>query len=561
MIIRKKTTVRFLLASMLFVVPHMIASASDLETKITHIQQIKSDLEQSIAAPLPIFLKTMQNGLIWMRSLHQASQNVTPGQSPDGTEFVASWKSILQGRKPATIATSQALAILEQCAEPQKSGDAFKKALQLADELVLELEALDRIERNRRQDMQITVKKADGTPLGDASVQIRQIRHEFLFGCNIFRWAEGDTPANQLYKDRFSDLFNFATLGFYWAAYERREGETLAERWQKVAEWCKQHGITCKGHPLVWNYADPRWIPDDPKEVYRLQMERVAREVTRFAGLIDMWDVVNEATPFDRESFWERSPKITKMWEEYGQMDVTKTAFQIARKANPNAALLINDYYLHTREQAERDNSIRGKEREIYEDVIDALVDENGKRLYDVIGIQSHMHGGAWSTERILEVVKRFAKYGVPLHFTETTVVSGPRNRENQEREWGETTPAGEQLQAEEVERFYRTIFSCPEVEALTWWDFSDDGAWQRAPAGFLRRDMSAKPAYDKLMALVKDAWWTSETIKTNANGQAKTRGFTGTYDITIRAKSGETIQKTLTLNRSQAGNHTIYLD
>ena len=49
-------------------------------------------------------------------------------------------------------------------------------------------------------------------------------------------------------------------------------------------------------------------------------------------------------------------------------------------------------------------------------------------------------------------------------------------------------------------------IFSHPAVEAITWWDFSDRGAWQRAPAGFLRDDLSPKPAYERLQQPVKEA-------------------------------------------------------
>ena len=49
--------------------------------------------------------------------------------------------------------------------------------------------------------------------------------------------------------------------------------------------------------------------------------------------------------------------------------------------------------------------------------------------------------------------------------------------------------------------KFYTALFAHPAVQAITWWDFSDLGAWLGAPAGWLRRDMSPKPVYDRLMA------------------------------------------------------------
>ncbi|MCX7778519.1 MAG: 1,4-beta-xylanase, partial [Armatimonadetes bacterium] len=76
-------------------------------------------------------------------------------------------------------------------------------------------------------------------------------------------------------------------------------------------------------------------------------------------------------------------------------------------------------------------------------------------------------------------------------------------------------------------------------VQAITWWDFSDDGAWQGAPAGWLRKDMSPKPVYERLMGLIKGEWWTSEKGTTDDNGVWRTRAFYGDYELTIRAQSG----------------------
>ena len=84
------------------------------------------------------------------------------------------------------------------------------------------------------------------------------------------------------------------------------------------------------------------------------------------------------------------------------------------------------------------------------------------------------------------------------------------------------TTADGEKRQAREVVELYRVLFSHPAVEAITWWDFSDLHAWQGAPAGLVRKDMSPKPAYEELMKLVKGTWWTGERkLTTDAAGRA----------------------------------------
>jgi hypothetical protein len=151
--------------------------------------------------------------------------------------------------------------------------------------------------------------------------------------------------------------------------------------------------------------------------------------------------------------------------------------------------------------------------------------------LYDVIGIQSHMHGGYWGAQRAWEVCEQFSKFKKPLHFTETTVVSGPGS----DKGWL-TTPEGEENQARCVTDFYTVLFSHPAVEAITWWDFTDQDAWQGAPAGFVRADMMPKPAYDQLKALIKGKWWTQAEAQTASNGETRFRGFFGQYTLSARS-------------------------
>lgn len=395
--------------------------------------------------------------------------------------------------------------------------------------------AADRIEKHRKSDVIVTVHNANGEPVENAVVEYEQTRHAFLFGCNIYRWGRFDDPnLEQAYRQQFAELLNFATIGFYWASYEREQGKPQHEYAEDVARWCQEQGIATKGHPLAWNYADPQWLPDDPDEILRLQLDRISDCVSRFAGLIDRWDVVNEATHFDRPDFVERrAPKFSRMWQQVGRVEFARRCFETARDANPEAVLLINDY----RTDPE------------YEKVIEGLVDDDGQPLYDVIGIQSHMHGGTWSNEKIWEVCERFSRFDVPLHFTETTIVSGERGQP-----W-ETTPEGEEYQAKEVVRFYTMLFSHPAVEAITWWDFSDSGAWQGAPAGLVRKDMSPKPAYKELRRLVKDEWWSRGKLNTDAQGQATARIFQGDYRVTVTAEDG---QATVALRVGKGRNQFI---
>jgi GH35 family endo-1,4-beta-xylanase len=267
---------------------------------------------------------------------------------------------------------------------------------------------------------------------------------------------------------------------------------------------------------------DPRWLPKEPDEAMQFQLKRIGSCVQRFKNDIDIWDVVNEATHYDRDQIKKQAPILTEAIRKKGVRAYVRESFKAARQANPKATLLINDYRT---------------DPDYAEKVISELRDENNRPMYDVIGIQSHMHGGCWPVKKTWEVCERFAKFGKPLHFTETTLVSGEQGWElNKERKdpnfrWV-STPEGEKRQAEQVAEFYRILFSHPAVEAITWWDFTDQNAWQQAPAGLIREDMTPKPAYNELERLIKGQWWTQAETTTDAEGAARFRGFLGQYEV-----------------------------
>jgi GH35 family endo-1,4-beta-xylanase len=404
----------------------------------------------------------------------------------------------------------------------------------------------ERIENHRKTDARLVVCDGSGKPIRNAKVSVHQTRHAFLFGCNIFGWGgQEQESAEAAYRKHYAELLNFATLPFYWANYEPQRGQPQHERCEQVARWCKENGIETKGHPLAWNYADARWFPTDTTELRRLQMERIDDCVSRFAGLIDRWDVVNEATHFDREEFvTRRAPKHSAMWKAAGRMEFTRECFVHARKAGPEATLLINDYRVDP----------------AYERVIEQLVDDQGKPMYDVIGIQSHMHGGARTSLSLWETCERFARFGVPLHFTETTILSGERVGNKDRGEPWPSTSEGEAYQAREVGRVYTLLFSHPSVEAITWWDFSDHRAWKGAPAGLIRDDMTPKPAYQALRKLIKGKWWTEFAARTDADGRAGFRGFLGDYEIEVAIHDAEPARFPITLERGATNEFELKL-
>ena len=433
------------------------------------------------------------------------------------------------------------------------AGSGTVWAGEMSDEEIL-AKADARIEAHRKGDGTVLVVDAAGKPLSGVRVQVDQTRYQFLFGCNIFCWGPkedryrkgGEQRHQAAYRNQFESLFNYATLPFYWMYYEPHPDEPRHAYMDTLVEWCRERGIAVKGHPLAWNWFDPSWLPDDSDEIHRRQLARIDDCAARFAGRVNRWDVVNEATHYDRPKFVSQiSPKYTAMWKKYGRMELTRECFLRARKANPDATLLINDYRLDTE----------------YEKVIEQLVDPQGKRLYDVIGMQSHMGSKAWPNERIWKSCEQFARFGVPLHFTEASVVSGTgTGRDDNQNPTNFSKPEAETVQAREAVRFYTVAFSHPAVEAITWWDFCD---WSDSGSamGLLRKDMTAKPIYSELKALIKDRWWTETELETSADGRAKFRGFLGDYRVRVTRPGKDAVVRKSSLDRSGPNLWTVTVE
>jgi len=426
----------------------------------------------------------------------------------------------------ATGAAVLAIPVSSLAAEGDKTGEKKSR-----DEILDQADA--RIAKCRKGSAILSLVAPDGKPLdAGVAIEIRQMRHKFLFGCNIFKLGRCRTPDdNAGYEKHFAALLNYATLPFYWWNYERELGKPDDARTEEIVRWCKANNVTTKGHPLAWNWVEPNWLPDEPEAAMQAQFNRIEHCVRRFKDDINVWDVVNEATHYDRPECKQRAPKLTEAIRRMGIGAYVCGAFKAARRANSQATLIINDY----RTDPAYIDSVISKlvEEDGQGEALDGIKPAFGGPLYDVIGIQSHMHGGYWGAERVWQVCEQFAKFGKPLHFTETTLVSGPRT----EQGW-RTTPEGESRQAEQVAEFYRVLFSHPAVAAITWWDFTDQDAWQGAPAGFLRVDMTPKPAYEQLQQLIKGKWWTQIKTTVAEAGRANFEGFFGQYEVIAHSGS-----------------------
>ena len=399
------------------------------------------------------------------------------------------------------------------------------------------------IEKYRKGDLKITLKDADGKEISGAKVELVQKSHEFRFGANIFMLDELETPEkNETYKKTFAELFNMATLPFYWNALEpERNKPRYAKDSRKIyrrpapdlcIEFCEQNGIEPREHALAYDAFFPAWLRGKSVEETKREIERRFSEIAeRYADKIPTIEVTNEM---------EWGDGVTSFYDE---PDFIEWCFKTAEKYFPNNKLGINEWMGLCWEDHCRAT-----------DKYYAYIEANmlkGARI-DAIGMQYHLffqkEDEYRSTRRLLDPselyrhMDLYSNFGKPLQITEVTVPSYSWEDED------------EQIQADVIEMLYSIWFSHPSVEQIIYWNVVDGYAhvWNPDPekikasqgnmtlgenyyhGGLLRFDMTPKPAYYRIKELFYKRWHTEESLVSDENGCISARGFYGDYELTV---------------------------
>ena len=381
------------------------------------------------------------------------------------------------------------------------------------------------IEKHRKGDATIEVAGPDGQAVEGALLEVRQETHEFLFGCNAFVLGQLDSPEkNRKYEAAFVRLFNFATVPFYWEGTEPSQGELRyaegsRDVWRRPPAdrhipFARKHGITLKGHPLLWHAYNPPWLPKDAEALKKLYQKRFAEIAGRYAKDIKIWDVVNESLC---------CPKSYPLYSP--DRSYVGWAFREAAPLfRPDNLLMINEVNFS--------NCSVGEKNPYYRQVKQLLAEGVGVKG---IGFQFHFFSAealrksladpGYAPRNLLDAYDSFAAFGLPLFVTEITIPTPPDD--------------GQAAQAELVGDFYRLWFSVPQMAGITWWNLGDGTAVKgenKAQGGLLDEDLEPKESYRVLDRLINQEWKTRLTGKTGPRGEFRFRGFYGKYTVKVTA-------------------------
>jgi endo-1,4-beta-xylanase len=422
-------------------------------------------------------------------------------------------------------------------------------ALQARNEAAL-LQAKNNIETHRKGGVRIRVLDTRGRAISRVRLYIKQISHDFKFGCYL---KIDDLAPQKLpqYERHFAKLFNFATVGTYWDFIENARGNENWSWFERETALSRKLGARIEAAPILWGTSEfgaPTWLPRSRDELLPILENRVKSPVARYQTVVSDWEIINEPL----------APKNDFFAQIIGR-EYVESAFLWAREVSPNERLLINEYGVFGSVAAHNYN------RDKYFNLLDEL---NRKNVpFDVIGIQAHALGEWFEPADVAEQLDRYAKLGKPIQITEFSAQTLDYDDRTTPLNISGTYRVGvwdTEKQAEFYREFYTVSFGNPQVEAIVSWGLDDERAWLPG-IGLIDENGNPKPAYQTLDRLINQEWKTNVLGVTDKQGVYNFRGFYGNYEIrvTVPTMTTETMlkQAEFTLEKEKTNEWIIRLN
>jgi endo-1,4-beta-xylanase len=306
-------------------------------------------------------------------------------------------------------------------------------------------------------------------PLRDAAAAVGR-----LIGAAVYSSA---LASDATYAGAAGRHFDYVTAEWEmkWDPVQRSPGVYDFSGGDKVVAFAEAHGMRVKGHALVWHGATPKWVESLSPPELRIAFEDHIRTVAgHYRRRVYAWDVVNEAIDDGRPGL-----RSTVFSRGLGN-DYVAEAFRLARRSDPEAELVYNDY---------GGEGLNRKSNDIYELVRDL----KGRGLVDGVGLQMHISAAGFpAVADIRANIQRLADLGLRVNISEMDV----RIRDL-------AGDAATRLQRQR--QVYRDVVGAcvavPRCEAVTFWGFTDAHTWIDAAFGpddplLFDERYRAKPAF-----------------------------------------------------------------
>ena len=210
--------------------------------------------------------------------------------------------------------------------------------------------------------------------------------------------------------------------------------------------------IAVRGSALIWNDWAPQWLSGySARQVAGMLDLHVEETVSRYAGRMHGWDVVNEPffPPHGRGGGYRKGPWFDALGKDY-----VARAFRRAAAADPKARLVLNEAF------CEQNDELGNAVRPMLLKLIDELKDKGVK--LDAIGFQAHLKPHlAFNDGMFAEYLAQIAERGVDIYITELDV---------DDSRLPDDIGARDRAVATRCHDFLKAVLAVPRVTAVVSW-------------------------------------------------------------------------------------------
>lgn len=345
-----------------------------------------------------------------------------------------------------------------------------------------------------------------------ASVYVRMLRHAYPFATVTGVDPTRTDPDALRFFTFMKSNYSRVTTPIYWSDWGWESAESR-KKYITNLDWCVANGYRMKGHNLIW--PSYKWSPERLKPLNATDLK------TEITKALDSRIVALKKYPFETIDVVNELVSEHDFEDKIG-LGFAVEAFKKAHAAWPKADLVYNDYLV------EDGDGVNPKYLG-YAKKLKAA----GAPL-SLLGYQAHFGEALPSIPwmwTLLDTAKK--ETGLPVEITEFDL-----NTQNNK------------VQAEYTRDIVTAWFAHPQSKGFTMWGFWQGDHWIPSSA-MVRQDWTLRPSAQAWIDLVTKKWWTTVSVKADAKGIARVRGFMGDYEVmsggkTQRVKlgaSGQTVK------------------
>jgi endo-1,4-beta-xylanase len=286
----------------------------------------------------------------------------------------------------------------------------------------------------------------------------------------------------QILAEQFNSLSPENELKWSWV--EPQQGTFDFTKLDRLVDFAEKHDIAVKGHGLISGSFIPPWLEQikDPDELRAATTDHFRTIMTRYDGKMDRWDVATEVLSTMGGTGLDQNYYYQVLGPDY-----LAEVFRIARAADPDAKLFINESLVE---------SYPEKRRELY-DLVAGLV-AKGVPI-DGVGLETHLTLSPPEPGVITDIVNSYRALGLEVAITEMDVHLNPDANHDAHQAEIYGSVVGEALAAG--------------IRDISFWGFTDKHHYTWLPGAqplMFDEDYNPKPAFFATWTALANHVWVS---------------------------------------------------